>query len=226
MGQRCGQWLSAGRSHRPLIDHRQRELQLSQIQVSVMLPESITGNATHNLTLYRDDSGALVFSAGTIFWARCARFSQPARCAGRSQRATGDGQSARSDGDTAGNAAIGPRRGGLVHRSHGPQATIAPVTGLIELGSKVVVSGTAADVGVVWSLASNFPGMGQRRGTRRLAGTIGAIPGLLTRLDWSRIEARGVDDSLNIGDPTEAPCKRCSSIPSGIPGLTLATTSP
>ena len=27
-----------------------------------------SGNATHSLTLYRDDSGALVFSAGTIYW--------------------------------------------------------------------------------------------------------------------------------------------------------------
>ena len=26
------------------------------------------GTATHNLTLYRDDSGALVFGSGTVFW--------------------------------------------------------------------------------------------------------------------------------------------------------------
>ena len=41
-----------------------------------------TGNATHNLTLYRAASGALVFSAGTIYWADALDFEQYSRDTG------------------------------------------------------------------------------------------------------------------------------------------------
>ena len=68
-----------------------------------------TGNgvSTHNLTLYRAPSGALVFGAGTVYWAWGLSDNHDlAANSHRPARAAGDGQPARRHGHSAGNAAV------------------------------------------------------------------------------------------------------------------------
>ena len=74
------------------------------------------GVSTHNLTLYRAPSGALVFGAGTVYWSW--GLSDNHDLASNSHRltlATGDGQPARRYGYSAGNAAVGDGRRYSLH---------------------------------------------------------------------------------------------------------------
>ena len=74
------------------------------------------GTATHNLTLYRHSSGALVFGAGTVQWGWGLDATTIARPSGRYPYAAGDGQPAGRHGCATPVAARGLDRRRGVHR--------------------------------------------------------------------------------------------------------------
>ena len=78
------------------------------------------GTSTHALTLYRAESGALVFGAGTVYWAWGLDDNHDLeQTPGRSQRPAGDGQSVRRHGCSAGYADGEPGAGVAVDRPYG-----------------------------------------------------------------------------------------------------------
>ena len=110
-------------------------------------PTEVAGNATHNLTLYRAPSGALVFSAGTIFW-------PDALDSHNTQGITPDPNVQQAMVNLFAQMGIQPHtlQSGLVvgvlSNDHtAPQATIDPLSLVVTQGSTFTVKGTAADLG-------------------------------------------------------------------------------
>lgn len=159
------------------------------------------GTTTHNTTLYRAPSGALVFSAGTVQWTW-----------GLDQEHDGDGAAADPRMQQAQinlladmGAQPGTRDPALAAATAssdvaGPTATISsPADGAtIAHGSSVTVSGTASDVGgIVAGVevstdggAAWHPAQGKQNWTYTY---------IQKGLDTAGIKVRAVDDSANIG---------------------------
>ena len=181
---------------------------------STVLP----GVATHNLTLYRASSGALVFSAGTIQWS----WGLGMKYDGGPQPASQPMQQATLNVLADMSVPATTPLSGLVaaSRSTDDTAPVAAITGSSTgsgSGSRTVVTGTATDAGgvvagvevstdngVSWSPAS---------GTSDWSHTFDA-KGVRTM----QVRARAIDDSGNIGattDPTEVtstcPCTMLGS---------------
>ena len=79
------------------------------------------GTATHNLTLYRAPSGALVFGAGTVYWSWALSDNHDNEVdADRSARPAGDGQPVRRHGRAAGNACIRAHHGPTLYGPYRP----------------------------------------------------------------------------------------------------------
>ena len=105
------------------------------------------GVSTHNLTLYRAPSGALVFGAGTVYWSWGLSDNHdlvPTPTDPRVQQAMVNlfGR----HGHTAGNAAVGAGCHDRLNGSTAPTSTINPVASFAAQ-AMVTISGTAADLG-------------------------------------------------------------------------------
>ena len=162
----------------------------------------VTANETHNITLYRDESGALVFSAGTIFWADALNSHNM-------QGVQADPNVQQAMVNLLAQMGIQPQTlqagllAGVLSTDHtAPTATIAPVTGLIELGNKVVVSGNAADLGGGVVAGVEFSGDGAATWHKATGWENWTYTWTPNKIGLVTVEARAVDDSLNIGDPT------------------------
>jgi hypothetical protein len=162
------------------------------------------GSTTHNVTLYRAASGALVFSAGSVQWTW-----------GLDQEHDGDGAPAdvrmrQAQLNLLADMGAQPatRAAGLVAAAPStdttkPTTTIsAPANGAtVPQGNSVTVTGTAADVGGVVAgveVSSDggttwHPAQGKQNWTYTYV-----QKGLAT----STIQARAIDDSANIGTAT------------------------
>ena len=113
------------------------------------------GTATHNLTLYRAPSGALVFGAGTVYWSWGLSDNHDLRSdADRSARAAGDGQPVRRHGHPAGDAAVRADRRRPPSTDH-----TAPTSTINALGD--------ASAQEAWSRFPARPRIWRRRDRRR-----------------------------------------------------------
>ncbi len=163
------------------------------------------GTATHSLTLYRDDSGALVFGAGTIQWA----FGLDASHDGpttvpdvRMRQATvnlfadmGVQPGSLQSGLVAATASTDAARPTSVINN--PNAGT-----LLQVGVPITISGTANDTGAESSRPSRSPPtavLTWHRATGRSAWTYTWTP---TVSGSTTIRSRAVDDSANQEVPT------------------------
>ena len=181
---------------------------------STVLP----GVATHNLTLYRASSGALVFSAGTIQWS----WGLGMRYDGGPQPASQPMQQATLNVLADMSVRATTPLSGLVaaSKSTDDTAPVAAITGSSTgsgAGSRTVVTGTATDTGgvVAGVEVSTDNGVSWRpaSGTSNWSYTFDAR-GVRTM----QVRARAIDDSGNIGattDPTDVtstcPCTMLGS---------------
>ncbi|AFR29514.1 DUF4082 domain-containing protein [Arthrobacter sp. Rue61a] len=162
------------------------------------------GTTTHNVTLYRAASGALVFSAGSVQWTW-----------GLDQEHDGNGAAAdprmrQAQINLFADMGVQPatRAAGLVaaapssDRTGPTVAVTAPANGAtIPHGSKVTVTGTAADSGgvVAGVEVSTDGGNTWHPAVGKQNWTFSYIQqGLAT----ATIQVRAIDDSANIGTPT------------------------
>jgi Domain of unknown function (DUF4082)/Bacterial Ig-like domain/Bacterial Ig domain len=187
------------------------------------------GETTHHMTMYRADSGALVFSAGTIQWAW-----------GLDPRHDGDSSPAdpRMQQATLNLFAdLGARPTTLMSGMVMPTAstdTTPPTTTItsptpgtaLQNGATVTVTGTAADVGgVVAAVEVSLDGgvtwhPAEGRGTWTYTGTI-------TGAGDVQVLARAVDDSLNrelpgaaVGVTVSCPCSLFGDAEPGVAATT------
>ena len=203
MGRGAGKRLPAGRPRPPVVNDGSNQEKIQGFGTSVA-----PGTATHSLTLYRHNSGALVFGASTVQWSWGLDASTTtARQRRRPGDATGHGQSVRRHGCTtrflAGRwrsqqPATGRRY--RVEDSEAPTTSItSPLAGAnVENGSTVTITGTATE------------------GRRQVAGVEVSTDGGTTwraaegTSNWSylwtpgaigsaTIRARAIDDSGNLG---------------------------
>jgi hypothetical protein len=176
--------------------------------------QTAAGTTTHHLTLYRANSGALVFGAGTIQWAW-----------GLSQNHDGDGAAAdpriqqatvnvlADMGATASTVMSGLVASTGSSDTQGPTTTItSPISGTsLANGTTVTVQGTATDSGgrVAGVEVSVDGGQTWRRAEGQGSWTYQAT---LTGRGSVSIRARAIDDSANIGAaasvsvPVSCPC--------------------
>jgi len=164
------------------------------------------GTATHNLTMYRDPSGALVFGSGTIQWSwgldseHDATFLQPFPADIRMQQATVN---------LFADMGVQPAtlQGGLVRAnastdSTPPNSTVtSPAAGSeVNAGETVTISGTASDPGgVVGGIEVSVDGgTTWRPATGRESWTYDWIPPASGTIN---IKTRAVDDSGNLEVP-------------------------
>ena len=115
VGRRRRQRLPAGRAD-PAV--RRRPSAGSRSSPTTGARVTTGGTATHNLTMYRAPSGALVFGAGTVQWAWGLDDWNPTEQRRPTQHAAGDGKPARRHGRPAGDPHGGPGGRHRVDRHH------------------------------------------------------------------------------------------------------------
>lgn len=164
-----------------------------------------TGSATHNLTLYRAPSGALVFGAGTVQWSWGLDSNH--------DRGSGAASTPMKQATVNLLADMGVQPGTLQSGltlatastdTVGPTAAItAPAAGSsVQSGSATTVSGTATDTGggVVGGVeVSTDNGATWHPATGRGAWTYTWVPG---SVGTATLRARATDDSGNVGADT------------------------
>ncbi len=161
------------------------------------------GTATHNLTLYRADSGALVFGAGTIRWS----WGLDSNHAGEASTPDPDMQQATVN--LFADMGVQPvtLQSGLVAATASTDS-IAPVSSIdspasgasLAAGSNVTIAGTASDTGGVVGAVdvSVDDGVTWRRAEGRESWTFSWIP---QSSGSTTIRSRAVDDSINMESP-------------------------
>ena len=159
-------------------------------------PTEVAGNATHNLTLYRAPSGALVFSAGTIFWA-------DALDSNNTQGITPDPNVQQAMVNLFAQMGIQPHtlQSGLVvgvlSNDHtAPQATINPLSLVVTQGSTFTVKGTAADLGGGVVAGVEFSGDGGLTWHKASGWDNWSYTWQANKIGLTTLEVRSVDDSL------------------------------
>jgi hypothetical protein len=157
-----------------------------------------TGNATHNLTLYRDDSGALVFSAGTVFWA-------DGLDSHNLQGVQADPNVQQSMVNLLAMMGIQPGslQAGLVaavsSTDHtAPETTFSLTTTTLMVGTAFKVSGTSADLGGGVVAGVEFSGDGGVTWHKATGLDTWSYAWTPDKIGQVSIEARGIDDSLNV----------------------------
>ena len=187
-------------------------LSLSTVNVNAYLYDYGTtvapGTATHSLTLYRAESGALVFGAGTVYWSLGPRLPPHAvrRRARGSERPAGDGQHVRRHGHAAADAPGEPRPGDPEHGFHraygGDHGDRHRLADFLE-GQVATITGTAADVGgiVAGVEVSTDSGQTWHKASGR---ETWSYSWFVQAAGTYQIKARAVDDSVNIGAATAA----------------------
>jgi len=161
------------------------------------------GTATHNLTLYRAPSGALVFGAGTIQWS----WGLDAVHDNAGPAADQDIRQATVNLLAEMGAQPATIQGSLVRASRstdtaGASATItAPASGSsAAVGTPVTVSGTAIDsAGVVGGVEVSTDGSTWHRASGTAAWSYTWTP---TAIGPATLRARATDDSANTGAPS------------------------
>ncbi|MBZ6077735.1 DUF4082 domain-containing protein, partial [Microvirga puerhi] len=164
------------------------------------------GTATHNLTLYRAPSGALVFGAGTVYWpwALDADHDTP-----MNENVPVDPRVKQAMVNLLADMGIQPGtlEGGLVAATQStdttkPVSTIAaPNNGAaLTVGQAVTISGTASDVGGVIAAVdvSTDGGTTWHRASGDETWTYSWVP---TTAGNITIKTRAVDDSVNLETP-------------------------
>ena len=158
-----------------------------------------SGNATHSLTLYRAASGALVFSAGDIDWA----WNLDSHNAGG---VAPDQNVQQAMVNLFAEMGVQPQtvQSGLVLGSQStdhiaPQATIVSVSNGAKVGGSVAVVGTAADSGGGVVAGVEFSGDGGLTWHHATGWENWTYKWTPDRIGLQTIEARAVDDSLNLG---------------------------
>ncbi|MEV6302488.1 N,N-dimethylformamidase beta subunit family domain-containing protein [Actinoplanes sp. NPDC051861] len=164
----------------------------------------VSGSATHNLTLYRAASGALVFGAGTVQWSwgldsnhdrGSGAASTPMRQATVNLFADMGAQPATiQSGLTAATAST--------DTTAPTTAITSPAAGaIVSAGARVTATGTAADVGgVVGGVEVSIDGgTTWRPATGRGTWTYAFTPTVTGTVE---IRARAIDDSARIGTAT------------------------
>ena len=163
-----------------------------------------TGNATHSLTLYRADSGALVFSAGTIDWNWALNSHNPSGI-----KADPNAQQAMIN--LLAQMGIQPDtlQSGLVYgvksTDHtAPQTTISSAAGAFKVGGHVTFAGTAQDFGGGVVAGVEFSGDGGVTWHKANGWDNWSYTWTPDKIGRVTVEARAVDDSLNLGGETSA----------------------
>ena len=156
------------------------------------------GVATHSLTLYRADSGALVFGAGTVFWAWALDSENPGGV-----QADKNVQQAMIN--LMAEMGIHPEtlKSGLVLGEEStdfaaPVAAITSLAGIARVGSKVSVFGAAEDTGGVVA-GVEFSGDGGLTWRKAAGWEDWSYAWTPQRVGLVEVAARAVDDSLNLG---------------------------
>ena len=162
----------------------------------------VTGPATHSLTLYRADSGALVFGAGTVFWAYNLDSDNLAGV-------PADHNAQQAMINLFAQMGIQPEtlQSGLVlsvlSNDHtAPDAAVSSVSGSTKIGSQVTIKGTAQDFGggvVAGVEVSSDGGVTWHKATGWDNWSYTWKP---DKVGLANVEARAVDDSLNLGAPS------------------------
>ena len=190
----------------------------------ITLSETTVGDKTHKMSLYRADSGALVFGAGTVQWSwgldsvhdRGSEPEDPSM-----QQAT---VNLLSDmGVQPQTLQSGLVAGGALDTT-APTATIdSPVDGATIPGGNVTVSGTAADTGGIVAAIEvsldNGITWNRATGTETWSYSFNLVSQSLT------VQARAIDDAANIGSADsiaitlEAQTCPCSIFGSSVTGI-------
>jgi len=159
---------------------------------------STSGNATHSLTLYRAPSGALVFGAGTVFWAWALDSNNPGRV-------QADPNVEQAMVNLLAQMGIQPetlKEGfipGVQSTDHiAPQSTIYPLSGSLSVGSQVAIAGTATDFGGGVVAGVEFSGDGGATWHKATGTQNWNYTWTPDKIGLVNIEARAVDDSLNL----------------------------
>ena len=156
-----------------------------------------TGNATHSLTLYRADSGALVFSAGALFWNWALNSHNP-----------GGVQEDHNVQQAMVNlfAEMGIQPGslqswlvpGVLSTDHtAPETTFSPTSSTLMVGTPFNVSGVSADLGGGVVAGVEFSGDGGLTWHKANGLDTWNYTWTPDKIGLVNIEARAVDDSLN-----------------------------
>ena len=162
-------------------------------------PTEVAGNATHNLTLYRAPSGALVFSAGTIFWA-------DALDSHNAQSITPDPNVQQAMVNLFAQMGVQPKtlQSGLVvgvlSNDHtAPEASFTSIVGALQVGSHLAVTGTAQDFGGGVVAGVEFSADGGVTWHRATGLSNWSYTWTPDKIGLNTIETRAVDDSVNLG---------------------------
>ncbi len=163
-------------------------------------------NATHNMTMYRAASGALVFSAGSIQW--------PYALMGSPSGAPASPAAKQAQINLFADMGVQPAtlEATLVPATAStdttaPTTTITDVVGAqedftVQVGSNVTITGTASDVGgrVGGVEVTTDGGASWHRAEGRETWSYEWVPDAIGE---ASIQARAVDDSANLGAPTD-----------------------
>jgi hypothetical protein len=171
------------------------------------------GTATNNQTLYRAASGALVFSAGTVFWAWALDANHDPGPAGSGLDGTGSGTPVDPNVQQAmvnlfADMGVQPEtlQSDLIVAiqttdTTPPTAMVTPPSGDMDVGYNLI-QGTAADSGggIVAAVEISLDnGLTWNRATGTTNWSYGWSPVLAGTYN---VEVRAVDDSLNLSTPT------------------------
>ncbi|WP_244426746.1 N,N-dimethylformamidase beta subunit family domain-containing protein, partial [Sinorhizobium sojae] len=166
---------------------------------------TVTGpaTATHNLTLYRAPSGALVFSAGTVYWAWGLDANHDLEATPVDPRVKQAMVNLLADMGIQ----PGTLEAGLVSASQSTDATkpvssiTAPNDGTaLKVGAAVTISGTASDVGGVIA-AVEVSTDGGATWHRAVGDENWTYSWVTPRAGTFTIKTRAVDDSVNLETP-------------------------
>ncbi|WP_208245409.1 DUF4082 domain-containing protein (plasmid) [Rhizobium sp. T1470] len=162
-----------------------------------------TATATHNLTLYRAPSGALVFGAGTVYWAWGLDENHDLEATPVDPRVKQAMVNLLADMGIQ----PGTLEAGLVSETQSTDATkpvssiTAPNDGTaLKVGNAVTVSGTASDIGGVIA-AVEVSTDGGTTWHRAVGDETWTYSWVAPRAGTFTIKTRAVDDSLNLETP-------------------------
>ena len=152
--------------------------------------------------MYRAESGALVFGAGTVFWSwGLDAEHEGAETPDRPERSAGDGEHVRGHGHPAWHAGCEPDPGKPVHRyDQTDVATITPFgTNFVE-GQKVTITGTAQDFGGGLVAGVEISIDGGQSWWKTAGRESWSYSWVVQAAGTYSVMARAVDDSLNLGN--------------------------
>jgi hypothetical protein len=187
------------------------DLSLSNVSVDTYLYDYGTdvrpGNATHSLTMYRDDSGALVFSAGSVYWSWGLddnHAAEPTPVDPNVQQAMVNMFADMGIQPTTLQASLILATGSTDHTAPTSTVTSPTIGASFVEGQRVTITGTAQDLGgglVAGIEVSVDDGQTWRKAT----GTTSWSYSWIAQASGTyKIKARATDDSLNTESPASS----------------------